>query len=344
MFVSKLFKENGSYVVKKTFNVSNINKKVNQRVPSIAIDSKDNIHLVWYGTDDPKLENNRQIKYAKSLDGGDTWSTAANVSYVDGFNGQSLWQEHPDILVGKDDTLFIVWEGKDKNTSNQQIKFSKSLDGGSSWSSWKNIKSANNSQSRPTLVQDSSGKLYVFTYSKNGLSNQQIWVTSSDDGGDSWSDWSNIANSKTDSRHVDATIDTSNNIHTTWRQYDTKTKRTKIYYSFFDGSVWSKPMAVALSKDYQYFSQIGESQGKIFITWFETTNKYEFPEEDPKEGNSYITYLDGDKFQDKFLISTNSYYPNVVPKLNQNNKTFILYSLKDKFFPIYFGEAPLNSL
>lgn len=342
IFVTKLSKNTqGKYESDKSINVSRLGNRVNQRVPSIAIDSKDNIHLVWYGADNPKREGDRQIKYIKSTDSGKNWSKALNLSYVEGYNKQNLWQEHPDILAGSNDQLFVVWEGKDKTTKNQQIKFSKSKDG-ISWTEWKNIKGSSLSQSRPNIIQDKNSKLYVFMYSGQNSKESQIWYSTSSDLGESWSDWTNISNSDGDSRHVEAVVDEGSNIHAVWRQYNSSKKLTQILYSRFEGGSWSPPQVVADSPSFQFFPQIGTNkEAQVFITFLETDKKSDFPQDDPKEGRSFVSFLEKNNTFSKKLIADNSFYPNIILDSKDSNVTYIIYSLDEDNYPIYFGELDL---
>ncbi len=341
IFVSKLSKNaDNNFQTIYSENVSRFSNKVNQRVPSISIDSKDNIYLVWYGTDSAKEENNRQIKYSSSQDGGKTWSKLVNVSFVEGFKKQNLWQEHPDILVGKNDKLFVVWEGKDKENNNQQIKFAKSKDG-SSWTNWKNIQPGAGSQSRPTILQDKDGLIYVFMYSRKGQKEHQIWYSTSNDEGETWSKWENISKSNNDSRHLAAVVDNQNVIHIVWREYNPENKRTQIRYSQLNGRQWSSSKIISKSGTYQYFPQIGlDKNNKVYVVWWETSKRYEYPEEDPQEGNLYLSILQDQNFSPTQLISTKAYFPNIIQK-SAIDGSYIIYSTKGKNFSINFTEIKL---
>src|SRR5439155_33747 len=112
---------------------------MDQRVPSIAIDSKNHIHVVWYGRDQVYAgANGRQVKY--SMWNGVAWLPWINISPVLGYSGSTYWQEHPVIVIGKNDVLHVLWEGADSGSAGaQQIKHSMSTDGGYTWTNWENI-------------------------------------------------------------------------------------------------------------------------------------------------------------------------------------------------------------
>jgi hypothetical protein len=190
----------------------------NQRVPAIAIDQHDVLHVVWYGPDaSTHGGDENQIKYVRSVDYGERWSTWQNINFVTGFEGQELWQEHPTIYVDNTNTLYIVWEGRDAwYRSAGQIKFTKSSDGGLSWTPWLNIAPSKNSHSRPSLVATTENRLYAFAYgSVNGL--QQILFSDSSDGGTEWSRWRQVAASGQDQRHVSTAVDQTGRIHIVWQ-------------------------------------------------------------------------------------------------------------------------------
>jgi hypothetical protein len=343
VFVSKLHKnKSGKYDVSQTSQVSHNEGDVNQRVPSLAIDTKDTIHIVWYGADSSESDGDRQIKYSRSEDEGKSWVREINISNITGYKNQDLWQEHPNLLVGKNNELYIVWEGKDQTTNNQQIKFSHSSDNGHTWSQWVDIKKQQASQSRPTIIQR-DGRLYVFMYSKLNLPEMQIWYTSSKDDGKTWDTWKNISNSKNDARHLHAAIDNKNTIHLVWREFNPENKRTHINYSSFDGKNWTKPEAISQTNSFQYFPQVGiDTDNNVYVTWVETDKKYGYPEESPEDASSFISKKSsqGTSFSDKQFISRDSYYPNIIDN-SKKSGTFILYTNEDDDFPITLADISL---
>lgn len=270
----------------------------NQRVPAIAIDQQDGLHLVWYGPDPASQATENQIKYTRSLDYGETWSAWQNIGFVTGYQGQALWQEHPTLFVDPANVLYVVWEGRDDRYANVgQIKFTKSSDGGSSWLPWINIAPSSNSRSRPSLVttQDEAGKtqLHVVAYgSQNGL--QQILYASSVDGGLKWSRWQPIAASVQDQRHVSAAVDAAGIIHAVWRQQPFWAAQphdisAQIYYASFDRNVWSSPVRVGpqMGIAQTYPSIAVDTEDTVWITWLETTDPYAFPQDAPTSGTLY---------------------------------------------------------
>ena len=235
-----------------TWQVTNQGKPIeatgdtNQRVPAIAIDHHDVLHVVWYGSDDiSRVSTGRsnQIKYVQSKDHGESWSEWRNIGYVEGYHGEELWQEHPTIYISQKDiqeeirnqlssskvstpgqvvstssTIYVVWEGRDPQYRRAgQIKFIKSTDSGIHWSTWKNVAPSTANHSRPTIVETPKGDLYILAYGRTNRRQQIIYTHSGDDGA-TWQQWASVSSAVVEQRHVSATVDNDGILHVVWRQ------------------------------------------------------------------------------------------------------------------------------
>lgn len=306
----------------------------NQRVPSIAIDHRGTIHVVWYGKDDNGYTNQEnQIKYVASTDQGHTWSPWQNLAYVDGYVDQPLWQEHPTLYVDDDDTLYVAWEGRDAWYQDRaQIKFIRSFDGGQHWSLWKNIAPSPSSHSRPTIVGNGRDALYILAYGQIAKQ-QQIIYSRSTDGGISWSNWAAIAPSRAEQRHVSAVMDSQGQLHVVWRQtslslFDQLAQRepkTELKYVTFDGRSWGSPARIPAGQNgAQTFPSIGvvtperslsrnrEESGRnstmaddtIWIVWSETMEGYEYPNDTLASGQIYAIAKRAGEWSTPFALAS----------------------------------------
>ena len=293
---------------------------MNQRVPAIAIDQHDGLHVVWYGPDESGMSNDEnQIKYVHSTDGGESWSAWRNISFVSGYGDQPLWQEHPTLFIDEANRIYVVWEGRDEwYTESSQIKFVKSQDGGLSWSDWANIAPARASRSRPSLIATAE-KLYLFAYgAKNGI--RQILYASSIDDGLSWSSWQQVAPAFQDQRHVSAAVDAKGTIHIVWRQLPfwpttEQDRSAQIYYAIFDGASWSAPVRVGahLGVAQTYPSIAVDREETAWITWLETTDPYDFPNDAPTSGSVYYAAKSQHGWSEaqRFAPGNNNLYPSL---------------------------------
>src|SRR2546426_2383478 len=205
-----------------------------QRVPSIAIDSKNQVHVVWYGRDQVyNGTNERQIKYARW--NGAAWSPWINISPVPGYSGSLYWQEHPVIIVDRNDMLHVLWEGADSGSAGvQQIRHSASTDGGITWTKWENIFPLDSSgQSRPDAVVDKNGNLYTAWYGGvSGQTGTRIKYARWDASSRTWGQPQIVAGTEGfNQKHVSLAIDKSNTLRLVWDGPDNSNSNSLVKYS-----------------------------------------------------------------------------------------------------------------
>ncbi len=285
-----------------------------QRVPSMAIDEKETLHVVWYGTDAASVgEDDRQIKYTRSplaSNGKMKWAPViAPAGIITGFASitpsPTLWQEHPVIFAAPKQTLYIVWEGKDsEHLQNAQIKWVKSRDGGKTWGAWQNIPGdATQYYSRPTILATSDGrKLYLLAYAtaEDGTA-QIVWTQSLDndaDPGDRWDKWRYVADldgdgvsdSRQDQRHLSAVMDSKQTLHLLWRQRpdgEPTMTNTQIHYATLTptGGWSAATLIVQNSTINQSFPSITvDKDDRLWAVWSETPALRQSSGQEPESG------------------------------------------------------------
>ena len=251
-----------------------------QRVPSIAVDSRDQIHVVWYGRDQVyRGANERQIKYAR-WDGA-AWSPWVNISPVTGYSGSTYWQEHPVIVVGKNDALHVLWEGADSGSAGvQQIKHSMSTDGGNNWTSWENIIPLDSSgQSRPDAITDQTGSLYAAWYGGvSGQTGTRIKYSRWDVGSRTWGQAQIVAGIEGfDQKHLSLAIDKSNTLRLVWDGPDNSNANSLVKYSSLNlnlstpqWTAWTNVNAITGLNQSDPIISIGPA-GTVLVAWQEWT-------------------------------------------------------------------------
>jgi hypothetical protein len=284
--------------------ISTNSSGVNQRVPSIAIDSADNLHVVWYGCDNSSTcVDQRVIKYQKYDAVNGTWLASRKIIGSPGsYPGSGPWQEHPVLYVHSNDNLFVVWEGNDSTHSDPQVRYNTSTDGGATWanSTGTVVKACAGpgngcpqNQSRPTVVVDSNGKMFVFAYGWWPDSDSQNIIYSTNLSG-SFSAW-DAAAPETDinQEYPSAAIDSGNKIHLVWRQgAETSPTLSAIRYSkYTPGSGFNASVAIAqLSSTFQLFPSIANYNAKLHVVWVETSSISNWPSEEPTSGKIVYGY------------------------------------------------------
>lgn len=100
---------------------------------SVTVDKTNIIHAVWKENNDSTGRTN--ILYAKSADGGATWTTAVDLTPTDGRKSM------PSITVGKNGYLYVYFIGGNYDGSTGYQQLSRVIFNGTSWSAEVNLTS-----------------------------------------------------------------------------------------------------------------------------------------------------------------------------------------------------------
>jgi len=144
----------------------------NAYYPSIVA-SGNTIHIVW--SNFTYVGYNWEIWYKKSIDNGQTWSSAKRLTYS---SGTSDW---PSIAVAGNN-IHVVWE--DNNPGNYEIFYKKSTDNGQTWSSPKKLSVTSGLSLYPVIAVSGNNIHVVFVDTSSGIPN--LFYRRSINNGSSW--------------------------------------------------------------------------------------------------------------------------------------------------------------
>ncbi len=149
-----------------------------QTLPCLAVDASGVIYVAWQDY----RRNQADIYFAKSTDGGKTFGRNLRVNDDIGRAGQL----YPSLAVDARGTLYLAWH--DFRRGNQDIYFSRSTDGGKTFS--RNIRVNDDQgtagQFNPSLAVDPEGPVYLAWHDlRNGQAD--IYFAVSRDGGATFS-------------------------------------------------------------------------------------------------------------------------------------------------------------
>ena len=139
-------------------------------VPSIAIDTSDNIQVVWQDSTPGKSE----IYYKKSTNGGMNW-TVKRLTWNPGSS------YYPDIATDVSDHTHATWY--DWTSGRDDIYYMRSTDGGVSWST-KRLTWTAGASYNPSITSDSLNNIHIVWIEEIGA--YEIYYKRSSDGGMSW--------------------------------------------------------------------------------------------------------------------------------------------------------------
>jgi hypothetical protein len=93
-----------------------------QFMPALAAGSDGSLHAAWYDS----RNGNVNLVYARSADGGETWSTNIRVTSKETAVFHGRLGDYLGLAVGPDGQAFMVWT--DRRTGEQNIYFARSSD------------------------------------------------------------------------------------------------------------------------------------------------------------------------------------------------------------------------
>ena len=174
----------------------------------------------------------------------------------------------PAIAVDSSGNINVVWE--DDAAGNDEVYFSRSQDGGSTWSAVINLSSTSDDSDDSCIAIDSSGNISV-AWEEGGFPDE-IFFRCSQDNGASWSAAVNISNTSGDSGDPAIAVDSSGNINVVWEDDDPGNDDTYFARSEDNGSTWSQVKNVSNSGDNSRDPDIAvDNSGNINVVWRQST-------------------------------------------------------------------------
>jgi hypothetical protein len=222
--------------------------------PAIAIDSSDNIHVVWQ---DISL-GNYEIYYRKSTNGGNNWSVAERLTW------NTEESRKPDVAVDSSGDVYVFWYNIYHDIGD--IYWRKSTDNGTSWAGSKRFTWNSEWSFAPDIAIDSNDHIYV-VWEDFSPGVPQILFKKSTNGGTSWFSKQLTWNGD-ESRLPNLTIDTSDNLHLVWE--DDSPGAPEIYYkkSAYGGTSWSPTRRLTWAAPPCISPKIArDSNNRIHVLW-----------------------------------------------------------------------------
>src|SRR5262249_445238 len=170
--------------------------------PRIFVGSDNNINVVW----EDDTPGNLDIFYSHSTDGGSTFSTAINIS------NDSADSSSPQVATDAAGNVFVVWES---DTGAPGILFSRSLDGGNTFSAPVMLSTNTGGSIAPQFAVDPVGNINL-VWEDDILSASDISFSRSQDHGATFSAPKSLSHNVGNSNSAMISVDLSGNINVVW--------------------------------------------------------------------------------------------------------------------------------
>lgn len=149
--------------------------------PRVALDSSESVNVVWGDTKDGRAK----VLFARSTDLGLSFNEPIDVSRSPGAAFD------PEIAVDSTDAINVAWQ--DTAPGPSVIMFSRSTDGGDTFSEPIQISTGTGNATEAAISTDSAGRISVVWVDET-TGNAEAYYARSTDGGSTFSDPANISN------------------------------------------------------------------------------------------------------------------------------------------------------
>ena len=217
-------------------------------IPSIAV-SGNNIHIVWHDLRD----GNWEIYYKHSTDNGLTWQPDVRLT-----NDASV-SERASIAIWIN-TIYVVWQ--DERDNDKEIYFKYSTDNGTNWSGDIRLTNSVGESEAPTIAVEEAIINVVWSDSRNGIGNGEIYYKKSTDAGLNWSEDIRVTNTPFASGRPSVAV-SSNFVHLSWDEV------WEIYYtrSTDSGISWETETRITDNSSDSQNSFVIASDSAVHLIW-----------------------------------------------------------------------------
>jgi BNR repeat-like domain len=291
--------------------------------PAIAIDSSNNIHIVWQ--DDTTY--NYEIYFKKSTDGGTTWSASKRLTENSG------WSSDPAIAANSGGTIHVVWD--DTTPGNTEIFYRLSSDGGATWGASKRLTWNFGASLSPAIGLGANDTVHV-AWIDHTAGNPELYYRNSVDGGTTWNKVKRLTRTKYGASDPVLVTDSGGAVHIVWFEY-IEGGNDEIFYvrSTDGGATWSAVKRLTWTSGWSEYPAMALGLNKtLHVIW-----------EDDVSGNYELYYkksTDGgaswSAAQRLTWTSGYSYYPVAV--IDSNDAIHVIWSeYLSNNFEIYYKKS-----
>jgi hypothetical protein len=240
--------------------------------PVVCVGSNGHIYVVW---EDYRPYDDSDIYFARSTDGGETW-TDPNIRVND---DPSSYQHCPSMVIDPWGDLYVTYDCQADGVYSR-IYLVKSSDGGETWSK-PHIQVDDNRPGDhylPELAVDQGGTIYASWSWRGG---DHILFAKSSDGGEFWSRPSIRIDYAPDyyfwNDHSSIAVDEAGNVYVTWEAWNSGDSYPDVFFgmSTDGGQTWTNPSVRVNDEtlNTQYLPTLAvDGHWNAYIAWTDSRN------------------------------------------------------------------------
>ena len=170
----------------------------------------------------------------------------------------------PRVAVDSNGTIYLAWE--DDTAAGSNILFSRSTDGGATFSTPTNLSNASDYSFNPRIAINATGSVNV-VWEYETADNTDIMFSHSSDAGVSFTPPINLSNDPADSENEQIATDATGNIYVVWEN-DSLNLGVLFSRSTDGGATFSAPAVLSTNTSGSYSAQIAiGANGNLSVVW-----------------------------------------------------------------------------
>lgn len=232
--------------------------------PRIALDSDEAVNVVYGDTTDGV----RRVQFIRSEDLGVTFSEPLLLS------GSSTGAFEPEIAVDPSDAINVAWA--DDASGKGVIMFSRSINGGASFSTPAQVSTGEGAATQVHITTDGAGRIHIVYLQQLSEEEIQVFYTRSDNQGQTFSAPVNI--SKKSEAFANKPVVTAFEDSTVYIAFQNETRRDmQVYLMRSDdaGLTFSEPRQVSNANNQcgraHSAAMVVDSEGTLHIVWIDAS-------------------------------------------------------------------------
>jgi hypothetical protein len=228
--------------------------------PRIALDSAEILNVVWGDT----LNGAQRVVFTRSLDLGASFTEPVDISLSTGNAFE------PEIAVDPDDGINVVWE--DNQEGAKAVMFTRSTNGGATFSTPLKISQGTGNASEPHIAVDASGRTYV-SWVQEVDGTLQAFFTRSTDGGATFSTPVNLSNEADAEIHKVFITTFEDVVYVAYNNDDERDRQAYVLRSTDAGVSFGQPRQVSSANRNKgrahSVSMVVDSRGTLHVVWID---------------------------------------------------------------------------
>jgi len=236
--------------------------------PRVALDTSETVNIVWGDTRDGA----GKVLFIRSTDLGLTFNDPIDVSRSAGAAFD------PEIAIDSNDAINVAWE--DTRTGNSSIMYSRSTDGGVTFSEPKKVSTGTGKATEAAIANDANGRISV-TWVEDSIGHFEAYYSRSTNDGSTFSEPLKITDFPNGDIHKPAVITFQNTIYVAFQngdlfgEEDLKNRQVFVTKSSNAGESFQEPDQISSainSKGRAHSPAITvDSHGTLHIVWIDAS-------------------------------------------------------------------------